>query len=54
MLSVFLYYIKKIKKDLEGNLIKILKKSKDRITPIFPYYEKCDGCNLMHTNYVFN
>lgn len=45
--------IKDKKNYLEGNLIKIFKKSNDRITPICPYYEECGGCNLMHTNYDF-
>lgn len=45
--------IKDKKKYLEGNLINIIDKSKDRIEPICPYYEECGGCNLMHTNYDF-
>ena len=35
----------------EGKTTKIIKKSKDRIEPICPYYSKCGGCKLLHTNY---
>ncbi len=35
----------------EGIVTKIIKESKDRIKPICPYYDKCGGCNFLHTNY---
>ncbi len=36
---------------LEGKPEKVIKESKDRIKPICPYYDKCGGCNFLHTNY---
>ena len=39
------------KKFNEGEVVKVIKKSKDRIEPICPYYNKCGGCDLMHMNY---
>lgn len=35
----------------EGNLVKIIKKSKLRVDPPCPIYKKCDGCNLQHISY---
>lgn len=34
-----------------GKIIEILEPSKDRVTPLCPYYFKCGGCQLMHQNY---
>ena len=31
-----------------GKIIKILEKSKERITPVCKYYNKCGGCNFLH------
>lgn len=39
------------KKYAEGEVLKIYKKSKDRIEPICPYFEECGGCDLLHLNY---
>ena len=39
------------KKYSEGNVIKFIKKSDDRINPICPYFFNCGGCNLMHMSY---
>lgn len=39
------------KKYVEGEVLKIYKKSKDRIEPICPYFEECGGCDLLHLNY---
>ncbi len=36
---------------LEGKPEKIIKESKDRIKPICPFYDKCGGCNFLHTTY---
>ena len=36
---------------LEGKIEKIVKENKDRIKPICPFYNKCGGCNLLHTSY---
>ena len=45
----------KIEKDLKtykiGKLLKIIKKSSDRIEAKCPYQAKCGACSLMHTNY---
>ena len=35
----------------KGTLIKIIKKSSDRIDSICPKFFECGGCNLMHLNY---
>ena len=35
----------------EGIVSKYINKSKDRIEPICPYYDKCGGCKLLHINY---
>lgn len=44
--------ITKTKKNfMEGNINKIISKSNDRIKPICPYYDKCGGCNFLHTTY---
>ena len=34
-----------------GKLLKIIKKSNERIKPLCPYQAKCGACSLMHTNY---
>jgi len=39
------------KKFYEGKLINVVKKSKDRVEPICPFYSECGGCNIMHMNY---
>ena len=39
------------KKYYEGKVEKIITKSKNRIKPICPYYDKCGGCNFLHTTY---
>ncbi|MDD4251469.1 MAG: TRAM domain-containing protein, partial [Candidatus ainarchaeum sp.] len=44
--------IYKIKNNIAfANLIKIIKSSPERITPICPVYTTCGGCNFQHTNY---
>ena len=35
----------------EARLVKITKKSPDRITPPCPVYEECGGCQLQHLVY---
>ncbi|MFY1067532.1 23S rRNA (uracil(1939)-C(5))-methyltransferase RlmD [Enterococcus sp. AD013-P3] len=35
----------------EARLDDILKKSRDRITPPCPFYERCGGCQLQHLSY---
>ena len=35
----------------EAKINKIIKESKDRIPSICPFYEKCGGCQFLHTNY---
>ena len=35
----------------EGKINKIIKESDVRVKPICPYYDKCGGCNFLHTNY---
>ena len=39
------------KKYYEGKLIEIVKKSKDRIESICPYFYECGGCDLLHMSY---
>lgn len=36
---------------LEGNIKGIIKEVNTRIKPICPYYDKCGGCNFLHTTY---
>lgn len=36
---------------LEAKIVKIVSASKDRVEPICPYYDKCGGCNFLHTTY---
>lgn len=36
---------------LEGQLVKIIKESPDRITPPCPFYDRCGGCQLQHLSY---
>ena len=43
--------IKHYKKYDEADVLKYIKKSKDRVTPSCPYYDKCGGCNIMHITY---
>ena len=35
----------------EGIINSIIEKNKSRIKPICPFYDKCGGCNFLHTNY---
>ncbi len=35
----------------EGKINRIISESKDRIKPICPFYDKCGGCNFLHTTY---
>lgn len=41
---------KENKNIMEGEVISYINKSKNRINPICPYYDKCGGCDLMHMN----
>ena len=34
-----------------GKITNIKNKSKERVEPVCPYFAKCGGCNLQHTNY---
>lgn len=34
-----------------GRLIRVLKASKERVTPLCPVYDVCGGCQLMHLKY---
>ena len=43
--------IKNKKSFSEGEIVKIIKKSASRITPICPYYNKCGGCQFLHVGY---
>ncbi len=38
------------KKIAEARVIKWIQKSKNRVLPKCPYYDKCGGCHLMHLN----
>jgi len=38
------------KKYQSAKIRRIIKKSDERIEPICPYYDKCGGCNFLHTN----
>ena len=42
---------KEKKNYLEAKIEKIIKESKDRVKPVCPYYDKCGGCNFLHTTY---
>ena len=39
------------KKYYEGKVVEIIKKSKDRIESICPYFYECGGCDLLHMSY---
>ena len=44
--------IKKEKKHYNvGTINEIIEPSKNRIKSICPYYDKCGGCNFLHTTY---
>lgn len=43
--------IKETNKYYEGEVIKYIKKSKDRVNVSCPYYKFCGGCNILHMNY---
>lgn len=43
--------IKEKKNFMEANINKIINPSKDRINALCPNYDKCGGCNLLHTTY---
>ena len=43
--------IKSNNKYQEGIVNKYIKKSKDRVEPICPYYDRCGGCKLLHIKY---
>lgn len=36
---------------LEGELVKILQASPERVTPPCPFYDRCGGCQLQHLDY---
>lgn len=36
---------------MKGKIIKVISKSDKRITPICKYYDKCGGCNFLHTSF---
>ena len=39
------------KKFMEGEINEVIKASPSRIKSICPYYDKCGGCNFLHTTY---
>src|SRR5574344_886326 len=39
------------KKFMEGKIVDIILKSKDRVDPICPYFGICGGCDIMHMSY---
>ena len=43
--------IKETNKYYEGEVIKYIKKSRDRVNVSCPYYKFCGGCNILHMNY---
>ena len=43
--------IKETNKYYEGEVIKYIKKSRDRVSVSCPYYKFCGGCNILHMNY---
>ena len=44
--------IVKTKKNFnEAKIVKIIKQSTYRVKPICPFYDKCGGCNFLHTKY---
>ena len=49
--EVLVKIIKKQKNFMSAQLLRILKPSKERITPSCPYYEQCGGCQLQHLAY---
>jgi len=49
--KVIINIIKEKKNFSEGEVIKFLNKSSDRVNPICPYYNECGGCNIMHLDY---
>ena len=43
--------IKETKKYIEAETKKIIRRSKNRVEPMCPYYNLCGGCNIMHLKY---
>ena len=43
--------IKEKRNYYEGKINNILEESKKRIKPICPFYDRCGGCNFLHTTY---
>ena len=43
--------VKEKKKYIEGELVKILKESPDRVEAECPYFKNCGGCGLQHMTY---
>lgn len=43
--------IKETNKYYEGEVIKYINKSSDRVNVSCPYYKFCGGCNILHMNY---
>ena len=40
------------KRYFEGEVVKYIEKSKQRIKPLCPYYDECGGCDLLHLTYA--
>jgi len=40
------------KKFMEGEIHEVIKASPSRIKSVCPYYDKCGGCNFLHTTYA--
>jgi len=43
--------VQRKKKFARGNILKIIKPSDERVTPLCRYYENCGGCCYQHINY---
>lgn len=49
--EVLVTTFKESKRYDDARVVKFIKKSDSHIKPLCPYYERCGGCNYMHTSY---
>lgn len=50
--EVLVKIVKKKKNFAEGELLSVITPSKDRVSPLCPYFGRCGGCQLQHLRYA--